>query len=95
LPGTDLGLLLPPPQAFFVDPDGYILEAPTANIGMITQDRKLVVPPFDACIAGITMTRVMELVGEVRAMHAPAGCLLAGCVPAWQQWCMLATKGSV
>lgn len=61
-----------------MDGDGYVLEAPTANIGIITHDRKLVVPPFDACIAGITMQRIMELVGEVSPAGLGPSCLPAG-----------------
>ncbi len=75
-------LQLVPPQAFFVDGDGYVLEAPTANIGIITHDRKLVVPPFDACIAGITMQRIMELVGEVRCVpEVQLSAALPACLP--------------
>jgi hypothetical protein len=53
------------PQAIFVDEQGFVLEGPTMNIGVVTHDRKLLVPPFDATLAGVTISRVMELAQEV------------------------------
>ncbi|KAF5839912.1 aminotransferase [Dunaliella salina] len=52
--GYDVGL--------FVDEEGHILEGPNMNIGIITQDDVFVTPPFDNCLAGVTMQRVMELI---------------------------------
>jgi branched-subunit amino acid aminotransferase/4-amino-4-deoxychorismate lyase len=42
------------------------------NIGVVTHDRKLLVPPFDATLAGVTITRVMELAQQVSRRQGPA-----------------------
>lgn len=55
-------------QGLFTDPDtGHILEGPNSNVAIITQDDVLVVPPFDDCLAGVTMQRLLELIPGVRA----------------------------
>lgn len=51
-------------QALFVDEEGYLLEGPNMNCGIVTKDLKLVVPPFERCLAGITVQRLMTLVEE-------------------------------
>lgn len=50
--------------AIFADEEGYLLEAPTMNLGIVTPDLKLVFPPFERCLAGITAQRLMKLVEE-------------------------------
>lgn len=48
-------------QGIFVDAEGYVLEGPNLNVAIITHEEELVVPPFDNCLAGITVQRMMEL----------------------------------
>ncbi|MEW5300864.1 MAG: hypothetical protein WDW36_003762 [Sanguina aurantia] len=56
--GCDVGL--------FCDQDGFVAEGPNNNIGIITQDNVLVTPPFDECLPGITLSRLLELIPRER-----------------------------
>ncbi len=44
-----------------VSEDGFVAEGATENIGLITQDNRLLFPEMDGVLAGTTMLRVMEL----------------------------------
>jgi len=44
-----------------VSEDGFVAEGATENIGLITQDKRLLFPEIDGVLAGTTMLRVMEL----------------------------------
>jgi len=44
-----------------IDEEGCLGEGSTENVGIITQDRELLVPRFDRILRGTTVTRVMEL----------------------------------
>ena len=55
--GMDVGI--------FVDDKGFILEGPNSNFGLLTQDNVFVTPPFDNCLAGITVQRLMEIIPPV------------------------------
>jgi len=44
-----------------VSEDGFVAEGATENIGLITQNKRLLFPKIDGVLAGTTMLRVMEL----------------------------------
>ena len=44
-----------------IDEQGFLAEGPTENIGIITLDRKFLVPRFDRILRGTTVSRAMEL----------------------------------
>jgi branched-subunit amino acid aminotransferase/4-amino-4-deoxychorismate lyase len=44
-----------------IDEQGFLAEGPTENIGLVTRNRKFLVPRFDRILRGITVGRVMEL----------------------------------
>lgn len=48
-------------QGIFVDSSGNVLEAPNANVGIITHEGCLVIPPFDNCLPGVSVRHLMEL----------------------------------
>ncbi|CAL8470838.1 g10380 [Coccomyxa elongata] len=52
-------------QGVFVDSEGYVAEGPVMNIGIITHEGELVVPPFEQTLAGVTLQRLLHLVGQV------------------------------
>ena len=52
-------------QGVFVDEAGYVAEGPTMNLGVLTHDGELVIPPFERSLAGCTVRRLMDLVEEV------------------------------
>ena len=47
--------------AVSVDQNGFLGEGPTENVGIITTDRRFLVPRFDRVLRGTTVTRMMEL----------------------------------
>jgi 4-amino-4-deoxychorismate lyase len=49
-------------QGIFINPDGTICEGPNLNVGIITKEGMIQVPPFKECLAGCTMQRIMELI---------------------------------
>eukprot|EP00891_Asterochloris_glomerata_P005439 jgi/Astpho2/5439/e_gw1.00076.31.1_t len=51
-------------QGVFLDSEGYVAEGPTANIGIITHDNEMVVPPEDTTLRGVTMERLIEVVPQ-------------------------------
>lgn len=48
-------------QGIFVDAAGNVAEGPNMNMACLLEDGTLVLPPFDNCLAGITMQRMMQL----------------------------------
>ena len=54
-------------QGVFVDSQGYVAEGSVMNIGIITQEGELVVPPFEHALAGCTLKRLLHLVQEARS----------------------------
>ncbi|KAK9904013.1 hypothetical protein WJX75_002557 [Coccomyxa subellipsoidea] len=52
-------------QGVFVDSEGYVAEGPVMNIGIITHEGEMVVPPFEQTLAGVTLQRLLHLVREV------------------------------
>lgn len=53
-------------QGIFTDSNGNVAEGPNMNIGILTQEGTLVVPPFDSNLPGVTMRRLLELAEEAR-----------------------------
>lgn len=49
-------------QGIFVHADGTVCEGPNLNVGIVTEEGIVVVPPFEGCLAGCTMARVMDLI---------------------------------
>lgn len=49
-------------QGVFVRPDGTIAEGPNLNVGIVTAEGVVRVPPFEECLAGVTMSRIMEMI---------------------------------
>jgi hypothetical protein len=60
-------------QGVFVDSDGYVAEGSVMNIGIITHEGELIVPPFDQALPGCTLKRLLHLIREVCSV---AHCLL-------------------
>lgn len=54
-------------QGVFVDSDGYVAEGSVMNIGIITHEGELVVPPFDQALPGCTLKRLLHLIREAQA----------------------------
>lgn len=52
-------------QGIFIDDQGHVAEGPNMNVGIITTDGTLIVPPFDACLAGITVQRMLEMIPDL------------------------------
>ncbi len=48
-----------------MDSEGYVAEGSVMNIGIITQEGELVVPPFEQALAGCTLKRLLLLLREV------------------------------
>ena len=48
-------------SSIWVDEEGYIAEGPNVNVAFITQDKELVMPPFDNILHGCTAKRLLEL----------------------------------
>jgi len=44
-----------------VDEQGNLGEGPTENVGLVTEDRRFLVPRFERILRGTTVTRVLEL----------------------------------
>ena len=65
------------------------------NLGVVTREGELVVPPFERSLAGCTVKRVMELVEEVIALALPVlvvhfilkRCVMHACMPLSCHWC--------
>ena len=55
-----------------MDEAGYVAEGPTMNLGVLTHDGELVIPPFERSLAGCTVRRLMDLVEEVIPGRSPA-----------------------
>jgi branched-subunit amino acid aminotransferase/4-amino-4-deoxychorismate lyase len=53
------------PQGVFVDREGYVAEGSVMNLGIITQEGELVVPPFEHSLPGCTIRRLLHLLQEV------------------------------
>ncbi|KAK9838341.1 hypothetical protein WJX81_005802 [Elliptochloris bilobata] len=51
-------------QGVFVDEAGFVAEGPTMNLGVVTHEGELVIPPFERSLAGCTIKRVLELVAQ-------------------------------
>lgn len=49
-------------QGVFLDENGYVAGSSNLNFMLYTGDKRLLVPCFDNCLAGCTVTRVIELV---------------------------------
>jgi 4-amino-4-deoxychorismate lyase len=49
-------------QGVFVHADGTICEGPNLNVGIVTTGGLVVTPPFERCLAGCTMRRILELI---------------------------------
>ena len=50
-----------------MDNDGYVAEGSVMNIGIVTREGELVVPPFEHALAGCTLKRLLYLLREVAA----------------------------
>jgi 4-amino-4-deoxychorismate lyase len=51
-------------QGVFMYDDGTVCEGPNLNIGIITKEGVVRTPEFKECLAGCTMTRILELIPE-------------------------------
>ena len=49
-----------------MDSEGFVAEGSVMNIGIITHEGELVVPPFEQTLAGVTLQRLLHLLREVR-----------------------------
>ncbi|KAL3508708.1 hypothetical protein ACH5RR_028109 [Cinchona calisaya] len=47
--------------SIWVDEEGYVAEGPNVNVGVITPDNELILPPFDKILRGCTAARLLEL----------------------------------
>lgn len=54
-------------QGVFVDEEGFVLEGPNSNFAIVTEDNVFVTPPFNRCVAGITIQKLMQLIPAVGA----------------------------
>ncbi|RZB83175.1 D-amino-acid transaminase, chloroplastic [Glycine soja] len=52
-------------SSIWVDEEGYIAEGPNVNVAFITQDKELVMPPFDNILHGCTAKRLLELASKL------------------------------
>lgn len=50
-------------QGIWIDEEGFLGEGPNMNVAVLTEDGDLLVPPFEKVLAGITIIRVLELLG--------------------------------
>lgn len=50
-----------------IDENGFLGEGATENVGIITRDRRFLVPRFDRILKGTTVTRMIELAMELTA----------------------------
>lgn len=50
-----------------LDEHGHLGEGPTENVGLITRDRRFIVPRFERILRGTTVTRVLELAEKMVA----------------------------
>ncbi|ROQ93576.1 aminotransferase class IV [Desulfosoma caldarium] len=48
-----------------IDENGFLGEGATENVGIITKDRRFLVPRFDRILQGTTVTRMMELARDL------------------------------
>ncbi|MDR2350667.1 MAG: aminotransferase class IV [Deltaproteobacteria bacterium] len=48
-------------HAVSYDPEGFLTEGPTENAAVVTDDGKLLAPPWEKILKGITLSRVMDL----------------------------------
>ena len=51
-------------QGIFLDGNGNVAEGPNMNLAVLLHDGTLVVPPFDATLAGVTIRRMLDLAVE-------------------------------
>ena len=69
-------------HGIFLNSDGTICEGNTYNVGLITHDGVLKTPPFESCLAGCTLSRIIKLLeqrmGEWR-LDRPHQPPLSGC----------------
>ena len=49
-------------QGVFMHADGTICEGSNLNVGLITKEGLIRTPPFEQCLAGCSMSRLLELV---------------------------------
>jgi branched-chain amino acid aminotransferase len=48
-----------------LQPDGFLAEGPTENMGIVTMSKRLLFPKLDGILRGTTMIRVMHLAGRL------------------------------
>ena len=63
-------------QGVFVDSDGHVAEGSVMNIGIITHEGELIVPPFDQALPGCTLKRLLHLIREVCSVDHCLLCML-------------------
>ncbi|TYI32293.1 hypothetical protein ES332_A04G049600v1 [Gossypium tomentosum] len=51
--------------SIWVDDDGFIAEGPNVNVAFITNDKELILPPFDKILSGCTAKRLLELASKL------------------------------
>ena len=69
-------ILITHAQGVFVDSNGYVAEGSVMNIGIITHEGELVVPPFDQALPGCTLKRLLQLIREVCLVPQCSLCML-------------------
>ena len=57
----------------WLDNEGYVAEAQNLNVGVISKEGELLLPPFDNILSGCTARRAMELVPELVKANAVPG----------------------
>jgi hypothetical protein len=67
-------------QAVFVDEAGFVAEGTTMNLGVITHDGEVVIPPFEQSLAGCTARRLMKVIAEVLVPPLTPCCTSEVCV---------------
>lgn len=50
-----------------LDEKGFLGEGATENVGIITREREFLVPRFDRILKGVTVSRMLELAGQLAA----------------------------
>ncbi|KAJ6724512.1 AMINO-ACID AMINOTRANSFERASE [Salix viminalis] len=47
--------------SIWIDEKGYVAEGPNVNVAFISQDKELILPPFDNILSGCTALRLLQL----------------------------------
>ncbi len=70
-----------------MDEAGFVAEGTTMNLGVITHDGEVVIPPFEQSLAGCTARRLMAVIAEVPVPPLTPCCTSKVCVCPWHALC--------